>query len=42
MEKLFKEIGDFGIFVLCCVYGSLLSGRSHHLKRKLNIVLFLT
>jgi hypothetical protein len=38
IENLFKEIGDYGMFVLCCVFGALLSERSPHLKRQVNIV----
>jgi hypothetical protein len=30
------------MFVLCCVFGALLSGRSPHLKRQVNIVFFFT
>ena len=40
MEKLFKEIGDHGMLVLCCVFGALLNERSPHLKRQVNIVFF--
>jgi hypothetical protein len=41
IENLFKEIGDYGMFVLCCVFGALLSERSPHLKRQVNIVFLL-
>ena len=34
MKKLFKEIGDFGILFLFCVFGALINERSPHLKGK--------
>lgn len=37
---LFKEIGDYEMFCLVCVYGALLSGRLPHLKRQVKIVFF--
>jgi hypothetical protein len=40
MEKLFKEIGELGIFVMYSVLGALLNGRPPHLKRKMNLLIY--
>jgi hypothetical protein len=38
IEKVFTEIGDYGIFVLCFVFRTLLNGRFPHLKRQVKII----
>jgi hypothetical protein len=42
MENLFKEIRDYEMFLLCCVFEALPNKKLSHIKRQVNIVLFFT